>query len=406
MASARNDVHFENLDGLRFVAFLLVFVFHAFSALQPQSTNAVIRILVSGLTFHFQSGEYGVSFFFVLSGFLISYLIFHDSKATGTFSLKHFYVRRILRIWPLYFVVMAIGFFAFPLFLRAVGVDASPNATFLRYLTFNSNFDIMHRHSYPSPVLAVLWSLAIEEQFYLFWPIILLLVPRKHVPTTLFIFVAGSLLYRVASTNPLADRHSLSAVIYLATGCLLAYASSFSAKFLYDMHRLPRTIICAVYLAGFFLMSIDQMADYHLRHSGTMPMVRSAYQFVRLVFQASFFAFVIGEQNFSAHSFFKIGRLKRVSILGKYTYGLYLLHMIPICIVKYVPIDLASATIVYFVKVSASFVGVLILGYVSYTYFERHFLKLKNTHCATPGCDHSTEGKPTHLLKGRIEPGR
>ena len=105
-------VFFENLDFLRFVAFFLVFAQHSMlrDTLLGVTTNKYLQAIIKLLG----NGGIGVSFFFVLSGYLITYLLLNEQAAKGQFSLKDFYMRRTLRIWPLYFSVVLFGFFVYP----------------------------------------------------------------------------------------------------------------------------------------------------------------------------------------------------------------------------------------------------------------------------------------------------
>ena len=102
----RAKIHFPNLDALRFFAFLSVFISHiaVFLSFTPVWFQPIKKLFLI-------HGDLGVNFFFVLSGFLISYLLFTERTESGEVSLKGFYKRRILRIWPLYFIVLIIGIF-------------------------------------------------------------------------------------------------------------------------------------------------------------------------------------------------------------------------------------------------------------------------------------------------------
>src|SRR5690606_12891158 len=126
-------------------------------------------------------GNLGVNFFFMLSGFLITYLLIKEKEFTGTIHVPNFYVRRILRIWPLYYLCVAVGFIGFALLKKISGAPLEENANAWYYLFFAANFDIMH--TWPEKpdalLLSVLWSVAVEEQFYLTWPLILRIVPLK-----------------------------------------------------------------------------------------------------------------------------------------------------------------------------------------------------------------------------------
>ena len=104
-------VFFPNLDGLRFFAFFSVFLFHSFFTKNEAVQNNSLFVTLRLLTRH---GDLGVNFFFVLSGFLITFLLLNERQFTGRIHIGAFYVRRILRIWPLYFVAVFLGFIVFP----------------------------------------------------------------------------------------------------------------------------------------------------------------------------------------------------------------------------------------------------------------------------------------------------
>ena len=107
-------VYFKNLDGIRFFFFFLVLLHHAqfFKDIHEVPLSSVFSAYLV------QAGKMGVNLFFVLSGFLISYLLFSEKMKTGTVSLKKFYIRRALRIWPLYFAYGIIIIAGTPLFFK------------------------------------------------------------------------------------------------------------------------------------------------------------------------------------------------------------------------------------------------------------------------------------------------
>ncbi|HET9503954.1 MAG TPA: acyltransferase family protein [Hymenobacter sp.] len=100
-------VFFPNLDGLRFLAFFAVFLFHSLYTPDAGIAASSLYQVPYQLT---RVGDLGVNFFFVLSGFLITYLLLSEKQLMGRVAIGAFYMRRILRIWPLYFVVVFIGF--------------------------------------------------------------------------------------------------------------------------------------------------------------------------------------------------------------------------------------------------------------------------------------------------------
>jgi peptidoglycan/LPS O-acetylase OafA/YrhL len=130
---ATKRVYFENLDGLRFLCFLSVFFFHSFhtdfDSIRATDTYHFIKRDIFG------NGNLGVNFFFVLSGFLITYLLIEEKNLNGQIDIKRFWLRRILRIWPLFYLCVIIGFFAFPVLKSAFGQQPNETASIEHYLT-------------------------------------------------------------------------------------------------------------------------------------------------------------------------------------------------------------------------------------------------------------------------------
>src|SRR4051812_32385476 len=104
-------VYFKNLNALRFYAFFAVFLFHFNQRISPDTSIYIVDLFKN----IFKHGYIGVNFFFVLSGFLITHLLLHEEKQKGNYNIKHFWIRRTLRIWPLYFATVLYGFYIFKL---------------------------------------------------------------------------------------------------------------------------------------------------------------------------------------------------------------------------------------------------------------------------------------------------
>jgi peptidoglycan/LPS O-acetylase OafA/YrhL len=197
--------HLPALDGLRWVAVLVVMVYHFGWKAVP--------------------GDLGVSGFFVLSGFLITWLLLREHERTGTVSLKGFYLRRTLRIFPAYYVFVALC-----VAIDLARGDARVRPVILPALTYTVNyFNAFNGH--PSNSMAHAWSLAVEEQFYLLWPFLFLLAiraGRRGVGRVLVGIIGAVLLWRAWLY---LGGHAGEAYVYnafdtrfdnLAVGCLLA----------------------------------------------------------------------------------------------------------------------------------------------------------------------------------------
>jgi len=192
--------HIPALDGIRAVSVLIVILYHGGVEWVP--------------------GDLGVSVFFVLSGFLITWLLFKEEDRTGYVSIKSFYIRRILRIFPAYYVFLAvsIGFD----YVRGYRWDHALIYSGVFYVT--NYYNALHGH--PPTAIAHAWSLAIEEQFYLLWPFLFLMFRRRK--EFLICAIVTVLLWR---TYLYGFRGVSTAYVYnafdtrfdnLAIGCLLA----------------------------------------------------------------------------------------------------------------------------------------------------------------------------------------
>jgi peptidoglycan/LPS O-acetylase OafA/YrhL len=170
------------LDGLRFFAFLVVFIAHVGAqSAAPPWLKAILP-----------AGGFGVDLFFVLSSFLITTLLQREQGAQGRIDVRAFWMRRILRIWPLYFF-----------FLWTVSALERPGwGYFVASSLFLGNWALALRGwGNPQPVTSGLWSVAVEEQFYLTWPVILQWTPRRRLP-----WICGGLIVVAMMTRAVVTR--------------------------------------------------------------------------------------------------------------------------------------------------------------------------------------------------------
>lgn len=370
----KTKIFFPNLDGLRFIAFALVFSEHvvwgAVKLLGIKST-LLVHVLYTILC----NGKMGVSVFFVLSGFLITYLILSEIKLTGTIHVGSFYMRRFLRIWPLYFALLIFAFCIYPAVQSLM--HANPEPLGLRpifYYTFLSNFDMIrlaHEHLAGSTLTGVTWSVAVEEQFYLIWPLLFFIVPKKGYAFIFVIFIIISLIFRGFNHTDASfiNFHSLGVCGDLAIGGFAAYLSLNFLKFRYYFESLTDAKRLLIYVTG---ISFVLLHGYYLNMEYSVLYDR----FIPCLF----FAWVILDQNYSNSHRYKLSGWKWASRWGKYTYGMYLLHQVAFLIVlntlQYFDFK-EQSFIIGLGKAIIAFILTCLISYVSYHYFEKPFLKLK-----------------------------
>ncbi|AEA45994.1 acyltransferase family protein [Fluviicola taffensis] len=361
-------IHFENLNGLRFIGAFLVFIFHAFTI----NREVWGSFFESGPFLLFRKltsiGHYGVNLFFVLSGFLITYLLLNELKEKGKIHIGFFLVRRILRLWPLYFVLVIFGFFIFP--LLPFGVQTIHE--FWRYALFLSNFDeIIHGSRDSLNFLTATWSVSIEEQFYIIWALFIGLFQWKTIRSFRIFFliiVFGSFFFRWYYSNNVSVLyyHTLSVISDMAMGGLLA-TWVFKKSIISSVQELKKWKIALIYLMGISFLFFA---------SHILPGKFIALE--RLV-SGAFFSFVLLEQLQAKYSFYKADRIPYFERAGKLTYGFYLFHSLMIFYLckSFETLEWnqhIEGFIAYFILLLVINSSLSIL---SYRYFEKPLLNLK-----------------------------
>jgi peptidoglycan/LPS O-acetylase OafA/YrhL len=289
------------LDGLRAIAIALVLMLHS-TPLHESPFASVIGL-----------GWMGVDLFFVLSGFLITGILL-DAKGAPAY-YRTFYARRILRIWPVYFLLLFVVLYLIPA-IRPQTHDLLRFPVW-SYFLFVQNF---YRFDDGPPVLNATWSLGVEEQFYLVWPLLISLLSRKNLARLVVIGLALSPLIRHFSHLASNDWF----LIYEVTFCrmdglllgsaiaLFVRSSNFSPARLKNLGlaavavgAIPAVVIC---YKDFFYVGLRSIWTY---------------TFVDLAF-AGVVAVVLGSKAESMLS--RALRLRPLQHIGKVSYGLYLLH--------------------------------------------------------------------------------
>jgi peptidoglycan/LPS O-acetylase OafA/YrhL len=350
------------LDALRFFAFLGVFIFHAAPRTMDFYNAAGYPHWLSSLLISiFGAGAYGVDLFFALSAYLITSLLLRERAATGALDLRGFYVRRILRIWPLYLAFVAFA----AIFAALFPGQHLPMRYVVGYTLLAGNW-IYAFYGLPASFATPLWTVSIEEQFYLAWPLAL----RKASVRTMAAIAVGLLVianaWRVwlAVTAAPAERieyNTFTRLDPIALGILLAL---FGHK-LPSFARLQRVaLLCggaATWVAVFAFTVTGQALTVT-----TWRMV-VGHPFTALASVAVLLS-VLGSQ----HRFLRNSTLL---YLGKISYGLYVLHEFAhFCAIRLVHASTPGMV------VAQSMVGLaltIVLAAASYRWLESPFLRLK-----------------------------
>ena len=236
---SERKLYFPNLNGVRAIAAFMVIIFH----IELIKCEFGIK---NFLGYTHLGGDLGVILFFVLSGFLITYLLMEEEKLTNKISLKNFYIRRILRIWPLYFFITISCLFILPhiSYLYEPSYNLNPVIQsrliqVLLYFFFLSNVltGLFSHVNFARPT----WSVSVEEQFYLFWPILLKFSKNKAkvIRNVFLLYWIIRILTKIVKTNffmshfPSLNFLSHLEVIWLYTPFDILSVGAFTGYILY-----------------------------------------------------------------------------------------------------------------------------------------------------------------------------
>lgn len=333
-------VYFPGLNGLRFLAAAAVIFTHIelikkflkfgshwldmdrISYATP--FEAIMRREISWLTpFISNAGPLGVIFFFVLSGFLITYLLFIETENTGKISVVKFYWRRILRIWPLYFVMIILGFFILP--LSQFFFIPAQNANFEKYFWENFALFILFLpnlafsiYQTAVPNIGQLWSIGVEEQFYLIWPWVI--KKAKSFVRVIILFTIGIIMVKVvvlllATKFPndtflvLKKFFAMSKLECMSIGALGAYVLHYKREKILSFVYHPLVFISSLLLVpiGVLFVPMKIQDGIHI-----------LYSFCSLV--------LILNVSTNKNSLLKLEN-NVFDFLGKISYGIYMYHM-------------------------------------------------------------------------------
>ena len=342
-------LHIPALDGLRGAAILMVIAVHT----QP--------VILTG-------GQDGVQLFFVLSGFLITRILYNEWNINNRVSISHFYIRRLLRLAPamlltLFFVLIYVYYFETAAQFTITYYDE------LSALFYVWNWRMLYlwsditNHQW---LIFHLWSLSVEEQYYLIWPVILLIAlhsgrgPRLIIATLtlviLAVFVDRSLLYYYDHDYPVYFRTD-ARVDALSAGSITAFASVFySGKMIYKQ-VLRSLIVPSIIYAMWDATQV--VTNFH----------QVAYQFLTL---SLCYSLIIGFiMEYQSNPISLLFSLKPIRWVGKISYGLYLYHWPILYLARNIKLNPVMVTL-------GAVLASILIAAGSFYFIEQPFLRLKS----------------------------
>lgn len=310
--SQRQPVRIAELDGLRGIAILLVVSFHYVNNQLANSANTIGKIIAKLTSF----GWVGVDLFFVLSGFLIGNVLLRNFESGNFFST--FYIRRILRIIPNYFLLIGVFIIIknLPVFNGNIFLTQHQTIPLWSYFAMLHNFFMAQLNTMGNAAMSITWSIGIEEQFYIVFPALMLIVKRKGLPYLLVAAILLAPLFRAQYNNTWIPPYVLlnCRMDAIAFGILVAWLhtqgvlSSIVDRYFYF---LIGVLLAVITICGFLFWKFNDLGV-----------------FKQTLFSVIFSIGLIFSLTRTSGWYGVILRLKPLVWVGTISYSLYLFHYI------------------------------------------------------------------------------
>lgn len=364
------SIHFPGLNGLRFLAALAVVILHLELFKDLEGLPSIIHNpIVNSL------GAMGVDLFFVLSGFLITYLLLEEKKQTGKIALLKFYQRRVLRIWPVYYLVVFAAFFLMPKFGFLPYARSVVDHFYYKLALFLTILPNGALALYPGINFASLsWSVGVEEQFYLIWP--LLINGTRNYARVMIYFIVSliglKVLLFLAMHGSIAFPHLgvIKEILVMTRLECMAIGGLAALLLYYPQHGLNRFIIRRE-LQVIVLLSLVPL---------TYLIYNTSLDDLKHIIYSVLFALLILNTASGRDSIINFD-IPVLNKLGRISYGFYMYQYFVIIPVLHMvkPLFQAAGTSIWvnLVYYGSSLTLLILISKLSYQFYESRFIKLK-----------------------------
>ncbi|MBK7213919.1 MAG: acyltransferase [Bacteroidales bacterium] len=365
----KSSVYIPQFDIIRFFAAFMIVIYHAYIAWKGWFGLPGILSAGDYKTFTYTGQHidqfmrnlpFGVDIFFFISGYLLTYLLVVEKEKYGKVNIPNFYIRRGLRIWPLYFFLVAVA----PFLVSWLG-EKQP--VYWPTIALINNFHTIWTQEWAYP-FAHFWSICIEEHFYIFWPIIIAFIPVKKLPLAITLLIGFSWLYKIYTYIWLPANwyqlylHTFSRMDVILLGGLLA-VFSLRKPFKFKLHW---SAILTISVILVFLLAFDDLSNFENMLNG----VTRRFVYISLV------GLIMLDLLFNPERKFTSVLFKPFMYLGKVSYGIYMYGNILVLVVIKKVVLLYNINNIY-IYFAAIILLSLVIPVMSYELLEKPFLKLK-----------------------------
>ena len=333
-----------SLDGLRAISIIIVILRHLLSQNYLSPNFEKVPLLFDG--------QFGVNIFFIISGFLITTLLLREVEKRGSISIRKFYFRRIIRIFPAYFFLMLVyGILSYFQFIEITGKSWVTSLTFTKFLNGGSDWYTWHT-----------WSLSVEEWFYLIWPLLFLQKNRQLVLWLIFIFIPIIKILSYYSLIPHISELSLfTRADAIATGCLFGIYKDRIEVMLFKKNKICKYLLLLIGINILIILSTKinslNLNALSIGFAGSHGTIANITIGIIIIYSTQI------KNNF----WYNLLNHDRTVFIGTISYSLYLWQQLFI-----------HDTIKWYNVFPINIILMIMCSLGSYFFIEKSFLKLKN----------------------------